>query len=301
MRTTFKSDDFSLFSWTNNLRKTKDQLSREQINQLDLLGFNWGTLTEIFWEKNFHELLKFKQAHGHLNVPKKGKFGEWVKAQRSLGGKGNLSRDRRYRLDEIGFIWDLETYYWEVKFSRLVAFKNEHGDINVSRSSQFKDIGLIVSRFRQTFQTLSEERQAALIAIGFRYAPRPSAWEHNFNLLVEHKNRYGDCLVSDRTKYPSLNRWIVKQRGLKKDMSQVLIDRLDSIGFVWDAPEFLWNEGFAALSQYKSEHGSCAVPQGVTYLNGKRLDRWSSYQRRNKLKLTERQIGLLNSIGYKWH
>ena len=36
--------------------------------------------------------------------------------------------------------------------------------------------------------------------------------------------------------------------------------RLDAIGFVWDALESRWEEGFAALKTFKAREGHCLVP-----------------------------------------
>ena len=45
-------------------------------------------------------------------------------------------------------------------------------------------------------------------------------------------------------------------------MSAERKQRLDAIGFVWDALESAWEEGFTALTTFKARESHCRVPEG---------------------------------------
>ena len=57
------------------------------------------------------ELKRFREEHGHCNVPqryfKNPSLGAWVSQKRNDFKKGDLSEDRIARLEEIGFVWNV--------------------------------------------------------------------------------------------------------------------------------------------------------------------------------------------------
>jgi len=70
-----------------------------------------------------------------------------------------------------------------------------------------------------------------------------SRWDKMFDLLCLYQKSHGNCHVSPSYKpYPQLNRWVVKQRHLYKDvkegqctaLSLDRVHRLNSIGFAWN-------------------------------------------------------------------
>uniref|UniRef100_UPI0015D90DCD helicase associated domain-containing protein n=1 Tax=Chlamydia suis TaxID=83559 RepID=UPI0015D90DCD len=99
-----------LGSWVSVQRKTfkSSELSEDRIARLEEIGFVWDVLEEE-WEKNFLELQRFREEHGHCNVPhkypKSPQLSVWVSNQRKDFKKGDLSEDRIARLEELGFVW----------------------------------------------------------------------------------------------------------------------------------------------------------------------------------------------------
>lgn len=102
---------FALGKWVTSQRRHKAQLSAERVDRLDRLGFIWDPLTEQ-WERGYTELLKFKDINGHVQVPKSHKtdngfaLGRWVGTQRLEYRSNKLTRERKARLDKVGFIWE---------------------------------------------------------------------------------------------------------------------------------------------------------------------------------------------------
>ncbi len=107
-------------------------LSIERKKRLENLGFVWDAF-EFKWEVKFNELIAYKAGHGDTNVPRDypNGLGVWIKTQRALSIKGELPTERKVRLDEVGFEWDLFEQAWEAKFNELLAYKNEYGHVNV--------------------------------------------------------------------------------------------------------------------------------------------------------------------------
>mmetsp|Transcript_11230 Transcript_11230/g.24773 ORF Transcript_11230/g.24773 Transcript_11230/m.24773 type:complete len:541 (+) Transcript_11230:82-1704(+) len=92
-------------------------LSAERIRLLEEVGVVWGVkrLTTP-WENRFADLLEFKRAHGHCNVPWQWKenipLAQWVNSQRKKykdlmdGKRNNLAEEHINKLNDIGFKWN---------------------------------------------------------------------------------------------------------------------------------------------------------------------------------------------------
>ena len=109
----------TLGSWiaVQRVKRRKGLLSESQIKALDELGFIWNagkTKTEKStktWEESFAELIRFKEMHGHCNVPRSYTASDslalWVSNQRAKKKRGVLLLEREKRLHSIGFEWKL--------------------------------------------------------------------------------------------------------------------------------------------------------------------------------------------------
>jgi len=124
------------------------------------------------WEQRLNQLIEYKGEKGNTNIPIRiSPLGRWVKRQRELFKKGELSDERINSLNEIGFEWqgvhkDLQ---WEKYFDELVAYKEEKGDTKVPRS--LGKLGSWVRRQRQSFKegAMTEERTNKLNELGFEW------------------------------------------------------------------------------------------------------------------------------------
>jgi len=106
----------------------------------------------------FQQLVEFKKAHGHCNVPHRYTenyaLGKWVQHQREAHKKDKLSKKRIIRLKEIGFIWSLsksqKPQSWGDRFQQLVEFKEVHGHCNVpQKDPKYRQLGSWVSNQRR--------------------------------------------------------------------------------------------------------------------------------------------------------
>jgi Helicase associated domain len=97
----------------------------------------------------------------------------------------------------------------------------------------------------------------------------------------------------------SLGPWVTSQRYCKDNLSAQRKRRLDSIGFVWNWRDYLWERGFISLLQFKRREGHCHVP--IFHREGTyRLGSWVSTQRRNRNELPAERKARLNKIGFVW-
>jgi hypothetical protein len=108
--TSHKEGSFSLGNWVSFQRSEKDDLSAERRQKLDDLEFVWNKFDNA-WEAGFQHLKSYRDRVGHCRVPRHYKedgfaLGTWVVNQRMRAN--NLSSERRWRLDELGFVWDTQ-------------------------------------------------------------------------------------------------------------------------------------------------------------------------------------------------
>ena len=107
-----------------------------------------------------------------------------------------------------------------------------------------------------------------------------SSWDEWFGVLMRFKSREGHCLVPHLHVEDTyrLGQWVNVQRNTRDSMPPERKRRLDAIGFVWDARESLWEEGFAALKKFQTREGHCFVP--AAHLEGTyKLGAWVGVQR----------------------
>ena len=250
--------------------------------------------------------LQFKEAKGHFNVPRSFKLkgfrlGLWVGTQRA--NQDSLSPERKQRLDDIGFVWDMSAEKWEVGFSKLLQFKEAEGHCRVPKYFELDGykLGEWVSIQRKTPYSMADERKQRLDAIDFAWDPLAHRWEVGFDKLLQFKQSEGHCRVPQRFQMEEfkLGRWVGIQRSEQENLSTERKQRLDDIGFVWDPLTQAWEDGFKKLLQFRETEGHCRVPIGFK-LDGFSLGFWVSNQRRAKDKSSAERKQRLDEIGFIW-
>ncbi len=303
------SDGYHLGSWVNKQRSKKEQLSEERRGRLDELGFVWDRRQQR-WEEGFSHLQAYAEEHGDCRVPasfKSGdgyRLGQWVGVQRSK--KEQMSRERRGRLDELGFDWDPFKQQWEEGFSHLQAYAKEHGDCLVPNSFKTSDgyfLRFWVNTQRSGKEQLSPECRGRLDELGFDWDPFKQKWEEGFRHLQAYAKEHGDCRVPNSFKTSDgyhLGSWVNTQRSKKEQLSEERRGRLDELGFDWDRHRQQWEEGFSHLQAYAEEHGHCLVPNRFITSDGHRLGTWVSRQRPHKEQMLPERRRRLDELGFDW-
>ena len=121
----------SLHHWLNNKKRAHDDLlkggegstttvgtiTQEEIAKLERMGIDWTVSTYSSSESRLADLARFKEKHGHLNVPRYGdeysSLYKWLysrKVQRDdflAGKKTTMSQEEFDRLNELGLDWSV--------------------------------------------------------------------------------------------------------------------------------------------------------------------------------------------------
>jgi hypothetical protein len=169
-------NNLKLGLWVSHQRKNKEQLTIEQIDDLNSLHFIWDPLSEK-WEQGFRALSKFNKREEHCVVPDQWveddfNLGTWVGVQRTRFNSGILSSLRKDHLDKLGFIWNVKSSQWEQKYQLLVKFKDSQGHCNVPQKYQVDNVqlGSWVSTQRANKFKLSGEQISRLNQLGFAWS-----------------------------------------------------------------------------------------------------------------------------------
>jgi hypothetical protein len=294
-------DNPKLANWVTNQRQKKDRLTSEQIRRLNDLGFGWGPLKKN-WEEMFAALVDYHKKTGNCNVPvnwpENPQLGRWISQQRR--SRDRLTPERIKRLNKLGIVWGQKKALWEEMYQALVEYKKKFGDCKVPDDwPENPKLGTWVSNQRTRKEQLTSDRIKKLDGLGFVWDVRDAFWEKMFKELVEYKKKYGDCKVPDDwSENKKLGTWVGKQRQRKNQLTPERIDRLNRIGFVWEAKKIFWEEMFEALVEYKKRTGNCNVPRN--WPENKPLANWVHTQRNKKDRLTPDRIQRLDEIGFVW-
>ena len=123
-----------------------------------------------------------------------------------------------------------------------------------------------------------------------------------FQLLEVYKEREGNCNVpkSHKENGKNLGLWLKRQRQANKagKLETSKVERLESVGIVWDVYEQQWETMFQLLEVYKEREGNCNVPDRHKE-NGKNLGGWVARQREAKKagKLETSKVERLEAVG----
>lgn len=105
----------------------------------------------------------------------------------------------------------------------------------------------------------------------------------------------------------ALGSWLNNQKAIHKGiivgkLTEDQIQKLDSIGMIWDSLDYFWKQNFRLAKEYYLAHGNLDVPTNFKSKDGKHLGNWILRQRQlyKSNSLTEEQIKKLDSIGMDW-
>jgi hypothetical protein len=196
--------------------------------------------------------------------------------------------------------------HWDRMFNALKSYKAVHGDtlVPVTYPDNLQ-LGNWVDNQRQAYRMRLEadkfdgkddskayeadERVDKLNSIGFVWNLYDHSWNIRYEELKEYAAEHGNSLVpTNYAKNQSLGLWVLKQRRnfkvgqLGGNLSEAIlseerIQKLDEIGFIWDAHEAQWFERLQELKEYKKNYGDTLVPK--VYPANPLLGRWVNTQR----------------------
>ena len=300
-----------LSSWVSTQRRDykKGKISEERIQKLNNISFSWNAIDD-HWDRLYLMLTNYNHEHGDCLVPKNYKenkqLARWIVTQRKDYKKGEISEERIRKLNNIGFSWTPHDDSWDRMYSMLIDYYHEHGDCIVPKNYK-ENIQLAswVKYQRRDHKNgkLSEEKIQKLNNIAFSWDPYEEYWNQMYLILTNYYHEHGDCLVPLRyEKNKQLGSWVRNQRDdyKKGELSEEKIQKLNNIGFSWNAIDDHWDRMYLILTDYYREHGDCLVT--YDHKTNPQLGKWTHVQRREykKGKLSEEKIQKLNSIEFSW-
>ena len=182
-----------------------------------------------------------------------------------------------------------------------------------------------------TNRVLSDQRLALLISLLKKHhvslQPRQDFWNNRFEQVqafVEMHSCFPCDLELDQLDDTDQKLWhwcfkqrqqyTIYQRNQQEakqqytSMTAERIDRLNSIGFVWNENEARWERNYELLREYYNHHYDTLVPED--YVNDPALGRWVGVQRRHhrlyqdgdsRSIMTPQRIAKLEALDFSWN
>ncbi len=230
-------------------------------------------------------------------------LGFWVAQQRhyykqlmqSNSTKGKrLTPQRIEYLNRLNFIWDINEARWETQYQRLKEYVKRHGHANVRQNCT---LGHWV--YKQRYHQRNIEKG---VTLDWKDIP-----EHAVRPLSEEDIKRKPELAVDRViDTPSGGK---EYRGIPvSPLTPKRKEKLNEIGFIWDARESVWDQKFRELIKYKKEFGTTKVPPSHGSLGvwvKKQREAWRALQKTDNSSvftyaLTPDRIAKLDSINFTW-
>lgn len=224
---------------------------------------------------------------------------------------------------------DINLQQWEEMYAQMVAYKGQHGHVNVPSKEQklyswVAKNRLYWKRFlKGESNTMSHYKIQKLVDLGlgtiengpFTNLAYDARWEEMYQELVRFKNQYGHCnVVKHSDQYPALVGWASQQRGaffnrqeraatgIKKRgicLTDERMNKLAAIGFRFKVQSD-WDERLKQIIEYKALNGNTRVP--VAYRGHNNLGRWvtSIKTAYYEGKVPADRIAKLDAIDFDW-
>ena len=207
---------------------------------------------------------------------------------------------------------------WNKNFQLLCSYKEKFGSCDMKLKYVYKGfrLGSWCQRQRQFYKNksncLTEDRIDRLNSIGFDWYinSHEDKWDKNFQILCEYKEEFGTCYMKSNCEYKGVNlgSWCSRQRhnyNIYK-LSNEKINKLNSIGFIWDVMKYDWDINFNLLCDYKNKYKTTNVPLNYITEDGVKLGLWVETQRKAlrgvvTVNLDYYKLHKLNSINFIWN
>lgn len=271
------------------------------------------------WDRNFELLKQELSSHDDNEIDNRFLHG-WVKRQklqlqkRINGDESSLSDQRLRKIVSLETsLFERQRPQWNTRFQQLTKFRKEHPNVWPTDRVKGVDKKLVAwcnrQRAANNNNTLPNERIQALDALGFPWSLNDQRWHEYYAALQQYKATHNDCLVPicPRNGNASLARWVEVQRTMyrkrRPTLTQEKIDKLDRLGFVWDANEYQWSKRFNELADFVRVHG-CLPTRSKSLI----LVRWLKYQAKTHTmfekgensSMTCERVKLLEQIGVRF-
>jgi hypothetical protein len=328
-----------LSKWCSLQRKAyiEKELTNKQINSLEKLTFWFWEIDDIWTNKyvflknfiiennEYPQALNDKNPSFHVSKEEH-KLASWIRVQRSLYLKKQLSKERIRLLDKLpDWNWSREEK-WEKSFEDLKVFVRINSRFPNSRYKGENENILFVwcTNQRRAFNgdknyEMTDERKNKLESLlGWDWGYKrntPKNWDETFNklkLFIKTCNKFPTSKkIKNEEKY--LTSWIENQKYLKRrnKLSPEKIQKLDTLNnWDWGSKEI--TQSFTGTEKWASSFNKMKtfIEKNKRYPNRKKINNddqylvnWYERQRYNykNNKLNDNQINKLNSLpNWNW-
>jgi hypothetical protein len=253
-------DNPSLSLWVQKQRHAHKVSKMPVENEIVLrsIGFVFDPYAAAF-DRGLEKLKAYKEEYGDCRVPRSYSDSElvsFVKQQRTQyrrlenGDSSSLTEERRRKMEELGFEWQVRLNAWDENYKRLRDFHRKHGHCNVPSDFEDQSLYRFVSVQRTQYnrlesgesQRLTSTRIAKLEALDFAWNTNDARWIERYTELEDFKEENRHCNVPDKyTSNPKLGSWVRNQRvqyrnltaGKKSTMTPSRVSMLEKLGFEW--------------------------------------------------------------------
>lgn len=302
----------SLHLWlsTQYSKYIKGELSLERSNYLTTYIPNFEKVLNeyknsrrvlVSFDERLEEFKKYVKENNTPLVPVNTNLGSWVNAMRKSYLYGKLSQEKINKLQDAGFVFNVDEYQWNLKYEKLCRYYKIHGHCNISTSDEdFGDLYKWLGHQRIAYKEnqLLIKRQEKLEAIGVEWNMFDFKWEAKYLKLCKFYDKYKTCNVTKEYKeyYDDLNSWIITQRKQYKKGILYLdrIEKLNRINFIWDYNEYIWDKKCDAARYYLKKYPGKTLPKKAKY----NLYEWFKYNEAlySTNKLDENKVRRMKSL-----
>ena len=250
------SEGIRLGTWVDRMRiyyrDKNPALTADEIARLDSIGMIWENRFDRKWNKNFDELVRYKEKHGNVKVSatyisESGvRLGYWLSEQIKRCGK-NLPKDREQRLRDIGVDF-YKPDAWEEKFLLAKEYYDSHD--GRTPPSDYKANGMCIGEWYNRQRNIGEgkikgeltdEQRKKLESIGLLFGKRQKdiEWAQKYGIArsfyLKNNNLNLSRHTDDKELY-SLYLWVCRQRKKYRTgkLSNEQIELLRKIGMRFD-------------------------------------------------------------------
>ena len=236
----------NLGRWINTQKtmKNENKLDSAKQQKLDDIGFMWAVPRNIFGDDYFLLLEEYKSREGHCIVPIDHKedsinLGMWLVKQRRNEREQKLDSTRKEKLNQLGVKWQVShAQSWEELYNLLEQYQKREGTctIKLKHKEDGKNLGKWL--YSQRRMKLDSSRRKRLYQLGVNsVVSHAQSWEDMYTLLVQYKEREGNCDVKTKHKENgrNLGTWTQYQRQKYRigTLSLEYLHKLEDIGVVF--------------------------------------------------------------------
>lgn len=256
-----------------------------------------------YWDEWYEQLYAFYEFYNESNLipPENTSLGEWCADQQKLYFQGKLPLSKCKYFNSIKeWTWDSKyndnswTAY-EISYQRqwwdsFVLLKSEVEQYNFPPNKKTHSRYAWWNVQRRNRSELSKEKEEALTSINTHWYLNAAEykWFISYNILLKFLDSHKRLpFGQEKLNGINLGEWQRLQRsrkvsGITPDWQ---IEQLESLpGWKWNVYEVDWQNNFEIVKKGKSQHTA-----------------WCSTQRRNRHKLSQRQIEQLESLpNWQW-